>query len=58
MKEFKSFKFDSKICRKELNGLKISFDELYLHLDTILRSYEAAFLADEEKTNSISIITV
>lgn len=26
----------------------VTFDELYLHLDTRLRSYEAAFLADEE----------
>jgi hypothetical protein len=48
MKEFKSFKFDPKICRKELNELKTLFDELYLHLDTILHSYEAAFFAGEE----------
>lgn len=27
----------------------VTFDELYLHLDTRLRSYEAAFLADEEE---------
>jgi Domain of unknown function (DUF4263) len=26
----------------------VTFDELYYHLDTRLRSYEAAFLADEE----------
>lgn len=26
----------------------VTFDELHLHLDTRLRSYEAAFLADEE----------